>query len=165
MTLVDIIVLAIICLFGIAGAKRGLVWELFSIAGIALGLWIPFAYNLQIGNFVGQYIAPGRLRIVATVAALLFTFAATYVILSYMGYYLRKLFEKVFLGWIDRLFGGFFGLVKGTLLVAMVFAALLLTPWHGHGEALIRKSQVLKWGKKQVERVIHFEPREMRGRI
>ncbi len=165
MTLIDIIVLAIICLFGVAGAKRGFVWEIFTIVGIVVGLWIPYAFNRQIGDFIGGYTSPGLLRIIITFFAFLFIFAAIYVLSSYMGYSLRKVFEKTFLNWIDRVLGTFVGLVKGGLLVVMILVALFFSPWQNQGESFVRKSKVLTWGKRQVEKVLHREPVEMRKRV
>ena len=154
MILFDLIILCLIGLFGFAGAKRGFVWEIFSTIGIILGLWIPYIYRFQIVDFIARHIGPGRLRFIITVAALLFIFAAIYVILSYIGYFLGKLLKKVFLGWLDRLLGVFAGLVKGFLIIGIVVAALLASPWHRQGEILVRKSKLLTWGKGQVERVI-----------
>ena len=165
MALIDIIVLVIICLFGLAGAKRGFVWEIFTIVGIVAGLWIPYVFSRQIGDFVAEYTSSGLLRIIITFFVFLFIFAAIYVLSSYMGYSLRKVFEKTFLNWIDRVLGAFVGLAKGGLLVAMILVALFFSPWQDQGESFMRKSKVLTWGKKQVEKVLTREPMELRKRV
>ncbi len=165
MTLIDIIVLAIICLFGVAGAKRGFVWEVLTVIGIVVGLWIPYAFNHQIGDFIAEYTSPGLLRIIVTLFVFLFIFAAIYILCSYIGYSLRKVFEKTFLNWIDRVLGTFVGLVKGGLLVAMILFALIFSPWPKQGESIIAKSKVLRWGKRQVEKVLYREPIELRKRV
>ena len=165
MTLIDIIVLAIICLFGVAGAKRGFVWEILTIAGIVVGLWLPYTFNRQIGDFVAEYTSPGLLRIIITFFAYLFIFAAIYVFSSYVGYSLRKVFEKTFLNWVDRVLGSLIGLLKGGLLVAMILAALFFSPWQNQGELFVRKSKVLTWGKRQIEKVLFREPVELRKRV
>jgi membrane protein required for colicin V production len=165
MTLIDIIVLAIICLFGLAGAKRGSVWEIFTIVGSVAGLLIPYVFNRQIGDSIAEYMSPGLLRIIATFFVFLFIFAMSYSLCSYIGYSLRKVYEKTFLKWVDRILGAFVGFVKGGLLVALVLVALSFSPWQDQGESFVRKSKVLTWGKKQVEKIIHREPAEFRKRV
>lgn len=165
MNLYDIIIIAIVLLFGVAGARRGLVWEIFTMAGIVIGLWMPYAFRFQIVEFVARYIGPGHLRIVATIAAFVFLFVAVYIVSSYIGYFLRKILRKAFLGWADRLLGVLAGLVKGILLVGVLVAVLLASPWHGQGQILVGKSKLLKWGKGQIERVIGGEFGHLRDRV
>jgi membrane protein required for colicin V production len=165
MTLIDIVVLAIIVLFGVAGGKRGLVWEIFTIAGIVAGLWIPYIFRVEIADFIARNIGPGHLRIITTVAAFLFIFIAIYIISSYLGYSLRNLLKKVFLGWLDRALGVLAGLVKGVLIVSLLLVALMASPWNHQSLSLIRKSKLLTWGKKQIERVIGQEFGDLRDRV
>jgi membrane protein required for colicin V production len=165
MSLIDIIVLAIIVLFGVVGGKRGLVWEIMTMAGIVAGLWIPYIFRFEIANFFGRYIGPGHLRIIATVAAFLFIFIAIYIISSYLGYSLRNLLKKVFLGWLDRVLGVLAGLVKGILIVGLLLVALLASPWNHQSLSLIRKSKLLTWGKGQIERVVGERFGDLRERV
>lgn len=165
MTLLDIIILGIIVVFVIAGAKRGLVWELFTLAGIGLGLWIPYTFRAPIADFISRYTDPGQTRIVVTVVAFLVIFSLIYIIFSHIGYFLHKLLEKILLGWLDRLLGALLGLAKGMLLVGLVLVAIFLSPWREQGDRLVRKSKVLTWGKGQVENFLSREPPSFRRRV
>jgi membrane protein required for colicin V production len=164
-TLLDFVVLGIIAIFVIAGAKRGLVWEILTLAGIALGLWIPYAFRFQILDFIERYTEPGQSRMIADVVVFMVIFSVIYITFSHVGYLLHKVLEKILLGWLDRLLGAFLGLGKGSVLIGLVVAAILLSPWHEQGERLFGKSKMLTWGKRQVEKFISREPPELRGRV
>ena len=165
MSLFDIIVLAVVILFGVAGAKRGFVWEVLTIAGLIVGLWIPWSFRTQIVEFIAACFGSSRLQIPATVIAFVIIFSAIYLAFSYLGFLLHKLLEKIFLGWIDHLLGAIIGLVKGVVIVAIVLVALLISPWYEQGEVLIQKSKLLKWGKGQIEKVLDLEPSSLRARV
>ncbi|MFH1009916.1 MAG: CvpA family protein [bacterium] len=161
----DIVILGIIVVFVIAGAKRGLVWELFTLTGIGLGLWIPYTFRSPIAEFVSSHTGPGQTRLVVTVVAFLVIFSAIYIAFSHIGYLLHKLLEKILLGWLDRLLGALLGLAKGVVLVGLVVVAIFLSPWQEQGERLVRKSEVLTWGKGQVEKFLSREPPSLRRRV
>jgi membrane protein required for colicin V production len=163
MSLLDIIVLAVIVLFGIAGAKRGLLWEICSLIGMAVGLWIPWIFRSQIVDFAAACFGTSQWRIPATVIAFLFVFSAIYLGFSYLGFLLHKLLEKIFLGWIDHVLGAIIGLIKGVVIVAILLVALMISPWNEQGQAFIQRSKLLRWGKVQIERVLDVQPSSLRS--
>jgi membrane protein required for colicin V production len=165
MSLLDIIILALIVVFVIAGVKRGLVWEILTLVGIVLGLWIPYTFRFQILDFVARYTEPGQTRMIADVVVFMVIFSFIYIIFSHIGFLLHKVLEKILLGGLDRLLGALLGFVKGVVLIGLVVAAILLSPWHEQGERLFRKSKILTWGIDQVEKFMDREPPDFRRTV
>ncbi|MBM3324116.1 MAG: CvpA family protein [Calditrichaeota bacterium] len=163
--LLDIIIFAIIVVFVVAGAKRGLVWELFTLAGFGLGLWIPYTFRSSIADFIARYTDSGQTRLVVTILAFLVVFSAIYITFSHIGSLLHKILEKILLGWLDRLLGALLGLVKGVVLVGLLVVAVFLSPWHEQGGRLVRESKILSWGKGHVEKFLNREPPNLRRRV
>jgi membrane protein required for colicin V production len=65
-------------------------------------------------------------------------FCSVLIIISILGVVIKYLLNVAFLGWIDRLCGVFFGLIKGVLIVTVLF--IILTTFLPKGAPLIKKS-------------------------
>lgn len=100
-------VLAVV--FAILGAKRGLISELFRFAAFVAGFFVAFLYYRDLQGAMGGF-AQNR-QVVGTVAFIIL-FVAVFVIVTVAGYLLRKAADAVTLGWVDRVCGLIFGLLK-----------------------------------------------------
>ena len=61
-----------------------------------------------------------------------------FILISVLGVVIKYLLNVAFLGWIDRICGAGFGLIKGILIVAVVMISL--TAFLPKGSPLIKKS-------------------------
>jgi membrane protein required for colicin V production len=84
--------------------------------------------------FAGLVINPSYLNILSFLAI----FCSVLIIISILGVVIKYLLNVAFLGWIDRLCGVFFGLIKGVLIVTVLF--IILTTFLPKGAPLIKKS-------------------------
>lgn len=143
MNALDIAFLIIIAFLFIRGCFRGMVREVASIAGLVLGFFLANNYHTKITPFYEPIVRPEYAYILSYLTIFLGTMLAVLVISSI----LRKILKLIMLGWLDHLGGGILGLLKGALLVSIIF--LILTAF------LPKKSELLA-SSRTAPYVIHF---------
>jgi len=121
MTSFDYLVLAIIGISIILSVMRGLLKEALSIIGWVAAFFVAKTYASQVMPMMPEAIPTESLRILA---AFLVLFLATLLVSSLLGIAISTLFKRIGLGWLNRLLGAVFGLVRGVLIVCiLVFLA------------------------------------------
>ena len=109
--------------------------EVSSIFGVLGGFYAAYSYYPVVAKiFAGLVINPAYLNILS----FLVIFCSVLIIISILGVVIKYLLNVAFLGWIDRLCGVCFGLIKGVLIVTVLF--IILTTFLPKGAPLIRKS-------------------------
>ena len=118
MNVLDIVLIAPVCLGLVFGLFKGLIKELMSLAAIVLGIvgarwfepqvspWLREAFNLQAG--------------VAQAVAYLLLFVAIALVLLMVARLLDKFFAAIALGGLNKLLGGVFGGLKWALVVSVL---------------------------------------------
>jgi membrane protein required for colicin V production len=105
----------------VRAAMRGFVKEAFSLAGLVLGfLFACWFYRGLAIALRGLIAAPP----VAELAAFLLILIVTMIVASLVGKFLRRTVSAVGLGFLDRLLGALFGLLRGALLGVGLLLAL-----------------------------------------
>jgi membrane protein required for colicin V production len=127
MTAFDLIVIGIVGLSAVFAFWRGLVRVVMSLVGLVAAVlaaihFSPWASNLLLvvsDNAVTRYMA--AFALIFIVVALIF---------ALLGWMLSKAVRAVGLGFIDRLLGAVFGVVRGVLIVVLgvLFAGLTTLP-------------------------------------
>lgn len=114
----DILTLIILVWMVISGICKGLIVQLGSLVGIALGIALAIGYGEDLGLMfnIGPQLAP--------VAGFLIIFVVTLIITLVVAKILSKIFEKVGLGWANKIFGVFFAIIKGMVVLGMFYAAI-----------------------------------------
>ena len=123
MAIVDWVILIVLILSVVSAAKAGLILEVFSLAGLVLGLLVAAWDYQKLTPWMGQWIHSPSMN-----QALSFIVMALGVMIAagIAGRIVRWSVKSVGLGWADRMAGAAFGLVKGCALVTiavMVIAA------------------------------------------
>jgi membrane protein required for colicin V production len=121
----DIFVIIVICYSIIRGLFRGLVKEVSSIMGVLGGFYAAYSYYPIVAKLIAGLVKDHSYL---NILSFLIIFC---VIIKY-------LLNVAFLGWVDRLCGVFFGLVKGILIVTVLF--IILTTFLPKGAPLIKQS-------------------------
>ena len=105
---------------------RGFFQEAFALAGLILGfLFACWFYRTLATNLKGLITS----REIAELAAFLLVLAGAMIVASLLGRLLRHTASAIGLGFVDRLLGAGFGLVRGALLgVALLLAATAFLP-------------------------------------
>ena len=131
----DIFVVVVVGFCLIRGIFRGLIKELSSIIGVFAGFYGAYTYYVKLAQLLSRWISDtGYLNIFS----FLLIFCCVFVIISVLGVVIKYLLNVAFLGWVDRICGAGFGLIKGVLIVAVVMISL--TAFLPKGSPLIKKS-------------------------
>jgi len=121
-TLVDVILIAIVLIFAIAGFILGLIHALGSLIGLGLGVWVASHYFMPFADWLTPILLghSGAAKVVAFI--LLFVIINRLVGLVF--YLLEKAFHLLsiipFLGSINKISGLLLGLVEGVLITGLV---------------------------------------------
>src|ERR1700677_4964579 len=108
MTLIDLLIVAVVLISAVSAFNKGLLVELFSLAGVVLGLIIAAAdYGLLAPWFMRWVESPRVADLVAFLVIALDVMLAVGVI----GRLLRGTVRWAGLGFLDRLLGALFGFV------------------------------------------------------
>jgi membrane protein required for colicin V production len=111
-------------------AMRGFFRECFSLAGLIVGFALAcWNYHRVATHLAGLLTSPP----LAQLAAFLLILAGIMIVAGLLGSLLRKTFSAIGLGFLDRLAGAAFGLIRGALLglaLLLALTAFLPTaPW------------------------------------
>jgi membrane protein required for colicin V production len=126
MNSVDIAILVILAAFLVKGLVRGLLKELCSLIGLFGGAVLAFSFHSPLAEMMVQNFRLPSAMAVAT--AFLALFLTTILLFAVLGHLLSRFVKLLFLGGLNRLAGGFFGLAEGVVLLAVTLFALSLRP-------------------------------------
>lgn len=132
-TLVDAGVAVIVLMSGVLAYSRGLVRELFAIAGWVVAAVVAYKFAGQAAPLVKQI--PGLDQFLdncelATIAGLFAVFAGALIIMSILTPLFSAIIQRSALSGIDQGLGFLFGVARGVLLVAvaLVVYGKVMTP-------------------------------------
>ncbi len=137
MNILDIIIIAAVIFFLIRGIFRGIVREIGSLAGVVLGIWLANAYHPTLAVLLKAFIPPGKYLPLIAFAVI---FLVVLVLCNLLGWFFKKLFQKIFLGWVDRILGACLALLKGIVLSYLII--VLVTFLVPRDSSLIKQSRL-----------------------
>ncbi|MDR2693995.1 MAG: CvpA family protein [Chitinispirillales bacterium] len=105
----DMVIGVLAIVFGVLGAKRGLISEVFRFAAFLAGFFVAFLYYRDLQGVMGGF-AQNRQFVALT--AFIVLFIAVFILITLTGFLLRKFTDAVTLGWVDHICGLLFGLLK-----------------------------------------------------
>lgn len=113
----DIVIIVIILLFGLAGLWKGAIRAAFSVAGLIGGIALAGRHYQALASilFPSGAIWPG-------IAAYVIILLATLLIANVVGWLVARLIHVTMIGWVDRIVGFVFGVSVGGMLCAAVLA-------------------------------------------
>jgi membrane protein required for colicin V production len=126
MNAVDIAILVILAAFLLKGLVRGLLKEVCSTVGLLAGGFLAFYYHLPLAKWLMENT--GLRDQWAVGAAFLILFLGTVLLFAALGLLLTRFLPLLFLGGFNRVVGGFFGLLQGILLLALILFSVYLQP-------------------------------------
>jgi membrane protein required for colicin V production len=153
----DIFIIIIIGYSIVRGLFRGLVKEASSVIGVLGGFYAAYSYYPVLAKLLSGLISnPAYLNILS----FLIVFCVVLIIVSILGVVIKYLLNVAFLGWIDRLCGVCFGLIKGVLIVTVVF--IILTTFLPKGAPLIKTSVLAPHAIWISEKMVNVVSKEMK---
>jgi len=121
----DILILLILSFFTINGFRHGFIDEIARIIGMASGFVVAQKYHPNLMPYLELYfINPNILQVISY----LIVFFIALTIVNLIAIILRKFFELIFLGWLNRLLGTLLGFLKGILIVSLIIFVMQIVP-------------------------------------
>ncbi|AWG20957.1 colicin V production protein [Flavobacterium faecale] len=114
------IVLGGLLLYGlIKGIKNGLFTELASFLSLIVGIYLAIKFSSVVSEVVGQVVSWSPKTVAITAFAL--TFIAVVLGIMLLAKVFTEMMSFAYLGWVNRLAGGFFSILKMVLILSVVF--------------------------------------------
>ena len=160
MNLLDILMINIIIFCILIGFRRGVLKEVISIAGIFVGVFGVSKYYPILANLLTHLIPHKAYMNIVSFFLLLTAFVT---IISITGNLINFLCLKIDFGtYTNRVFGSFFGLTKGVLVVSILL--VVLTAFLHKGTPLINKSSVSPYVAVMSDKLALFVNKEMKNK-
>ena len=118
MNIIDIIILCCFAPAIIHGISKGFINQAFSLVALVLGVWLSFKFSASVGDWLATFSEiPGS---VLHIIAFCLVLVVVIVVVKLFGKAMESLFKFVMLGWLNKLLGIVFALVKALLIIGLV---------------------------------------------
>jgi membrane protein required for colicin V production len=117
----DVVIVLVLLVSVVQAAISGFFQEAFAIAGAVFGYIVAAWQYQRLTAFLSPYISS---RWLAEIVAFMLIFTLVMVLAGLLGKTVRWLLKEVGLSGIDRFLGALLGLVRGSLLVAIVLLGM-----------------------------------------
>jgi membrane protein required for colicin V production len=154
----DILILVILAVTLILGLIKGFIRQVIGLAAVVVGLLLAATYYLPVSRTVRRVVAAEKW---SELIAFLLVFLAVLV----AGWLIAFLVSKLIRGplrFIDHLFGGALGLLKGVLICGVIVFALLAFPVDKKALLKSELAPYCYWITKGIVRLI---PQELKDRF
>jgi membrane protein required for colicin V production len=122
MNWLDAIIVVVLILSLVNGFINGLIKEVASLAALILGIWGAIKFStFTAGKLYDYFDMTGHY---VGVISFLITFGIIVVIIHFIGILADKVINAVSLGFINRILGIVFGLLKAVLIMSVIFVVL-----------------------------------------
>ena len=119
MNIIDIILIIPIIWFAYQGFKRGLIIELASLLALILGIYAALYFSDYAADFLSSNLDMGPKYL--PIISFIITFIVVVVLVYFIGKILEKLVNIVALGFLNKLAGGVFGILKAAIFISIIF--------------------------------------------
>ena len=121
MNILDAIILICLIPAVIQGLRKGFISQAISIVSFIVGIWASARFANVVTAWISQYITASEqiLKIVAFALILVVVF----IVLGLVGRILESILNFAFLGWVNRLAGVIFSLLKTFLILGLIIIA------------------------------------------
>jgi membrane protein required for colicin V production len=120
MNWIDATIIIILILSAVMGFINGFVKEVASLAALILGIWGAIKFSTYTAERLYDYFdMTGRY---VGIISFIITFMLIVVIIHFIGILAHKIVDAASLGFVNRLLGIAFGLIKSVLIMSVLFA-------------------------------------------
>jgi len=134
MVWLDIMIFAVLVIAAIYGIIKGLIRSVFGIIALIAGIWIASSTFRQFATHL-----PFNNPTLSNILSFIFIFFIVAIVITIIGFILRKVIRFVSLGWIDRIFGLIFGFIIGVFINWVI--CILILSFAPNGEDVIANSR------------------------
>ena len=118
MNVLDVIIGIVLILFAITGLRKGLIVEAFYLASFVFGAYGAMHFSDAVADWMSDFINVSEDYL--TIISFIVTFIIVLVLVRFLGRIISRLLEAISLGFLDKIGGFIFGVLKGTLLVSVI---------------------------------------------
>lgn len=135
MNVLDIILLICFVPAIITGIRKGFIAQVISIISIVAGVWLSFRFSELLTGWLSQWIHTSHalLQIIAFIIILIVVILA----FTALGKLLEATIKIILLGWLNRLLGVIFAILKYVIIIGLILVAF---DWINSELGLVRKS-------------------------
>jgi len=148
----DILMIVIVGYSLVRGLFRGMVKEISSIIGVFGGFYAAYTYYTVLAKWLSRLIHDVSYL---NILSFLIIFCCVLIIVSVLGVIIKYLLNIAFLGWVDRIGGLVFGIVKAILIISVLFISL--TAFLPKGSTFIKNSVLaphVSWISEKMAKVV-----------
>ena len=131
----DILIVTILAYGLIRGIFRGLVREISSIVGVLGGFYAAYTYYPHVAKLISPWISNSAYL---NILSYLVIFSIVVIIVGVLAVIIKYLLNIAYLGWVDRVSGALFGVLKGSLVICVLF--IVLTAFLPKGAPIIKNA-------------------------
>lgn len=121
MNILDIILLICFVPAVVQGFRKGFISQVIAIISIIAGVWLSVQFASPVTAWLAQYIQGSEQ--VLKVVSFAMIFIAVAAVLAILGKLIEGTVKLIMLGWLNRLLGVIFSLIKAGLIVGLVIMA------------------------------------------
>ncbi len=118
MNIIDIIILICFIPAIINGIRKGFIAQVISVVSLILGVWLSYKFATVVGSWLSTWLQASSQLL--NVIAFIVIFAIVILVLYLIGKVLEKTIKIIMLGWLNRLLGVLFALLKCILIVGLL---------------------------------------------
>lgn len=118
MNVLDLIIGIILVLFAITGLRKGLIIEAFYLASFLFGAYGAMHFSDAVADWMSDFINVSEDYL--TIISFIVTFIIVLILVRLLGRVISRLLEAISLGFVDKIGGFIFGVLKGALLVSVI---------------------------------------------
>jgi len=154
----DILIIVVLGYSLVRGLFRGLVKEVSSLIGVLGGFYAAYTYYKMLAGLLAGLIRDSSYL---NILSFLIIFCGVLIVVGVLGVVIKYLLNIAFLGWVDRIGGVTFGILKAILIVSILF--ITLTAFLPKGTAFIQNSELaphVSWISEKMANVISEEMKQ-----
>lgn len=121
MNILDIILLLCLVWAVVQGLRKGFISQVIAIISIISGVWMSARFTNVVCTWLSQWIS-GSEQVLKVVAFTLIL-VAVFLVLAALGKALEGIIRLVMLGWLNKLLGVVFSLLKCLLILGLIVLA------------------------------------------
>lgn len=133
MNWLDIVIVAVVLWFTWAAFRAGLIREVVTLVAVVVGIVVA---GLLYDDLEADILVFIENEDAARAIAFLLLFGAVYLAGQLTAYLLKRAASLLLLGWLDRLGGAVFGLLKGLVIVEVLLVLFVTYPQLGLDDAI-----------------------------
>ena len=130
MNIFDLLILGFMAIGISVGLYRGFFKEFVGTVGLLVAAIVANLVSPYARPWLGDVITD---ELVASVVLWVATFLLMMFVMNRVAWLLGKVFSSLSMGWVNRLAGGLFGMLKYALIAALVISALEFAAAHVEG--------------------------------